>query len=83
MEIADVQSWQLGQYMVAAVRQALSKSSNIYPQNPLFAASKVDKPTDGQLTKEQEELETLKFKDFFSNLGQNVAIKKKGGSNGK
>ena len=67
----------MGQYVLAAIGQAFSKSSNIYPKQPLFAAKQTESSSNGKLTKEQEELETLKFKNFFSNLGQNVKIKKK------
>lgn len=80
MEIVDTQNWQLGQYILAAIGDAFSKNSNLYPKQPLFAAKDISK-REPEMTDAQIELETLKFENFFSNLGKNVAIKKKGGNN--
>lgn len=59
-----------------AVGDCLSgKQTSIYPKEPLFTKdlrNKVDK-----LTPKQEELETMKFKEFFDNLGHYVKIKDK------
>lgn len=83
LEIADVQNWQLGQYIIAAIGDVFSgKSSSLYPKQPLFAAKDISK-REPEMTDAQIELETLKFENFFSNLGKNVAIKKKGGKNAK
>lgn len=79
MEIVDTQNWQLGQYIIAAIADVFSgKATSSYPKKPLFAAKDIDKQ-EVEMTESQIELETLKFKNFFSNLGQNVTIKKKGG----
>ena len=75
MELQDIYNWQLGQYYCFAIADALSKGGNIYPDKPLFTKIQPQE----QLSKAQEELETLKFKEFFGNLGSYVKIKKKGG----
>jgi hypothetical protein len=87
MQIKDICNWQLGQYFYLAQLDALAnafgKNGHNYPKEPKFSnALKEDK--ENKLSEKQEELETMKFKNFFSNLGNYVAIKKnKGENNGK
>lgn len=87
LAIRDASNWQLGQYIEIAVSEALAsafgKKVNIYPKEPMFSKHLHNPEKQEQLTKAQEELELMKFKNFFSNLGRHVAIKKKGGMNGK
>lgn len=88
LALRDITNWQLGQYMQAALSEALAgafgKKADIYPKEPMFSKNYIERQKDQeQLTMAQKELETMKFKDFFSNLGNYVAIKKKGGMNGK
>lgn len=86
MEIQDVQNWQLGQYFYLAQLDALAmlngKHGNNYPKEPQFSRA-LSQTDEKELSEKQKELETMKFKDFFSNLGSYVKIKKdKGGTNG-
>ena len=86
MLLRDISNWQLGQYIQLAfsdvMANAFGKRTNNYPQKPAFSKQYETDNTQEDLTKTQEELETLKFKNFFSNLGDYVKIKKKGGTNG-
>ena len=86
--VNDISNWQLGQYIELAFSEALAgafgKKAEIYPKEPMFSKNIInDIKGREQLTKAQEELELMKFKEFFSNLGSHVAIKKQGGMNGK
>lgn len=87
MQLQDIYNWQLGQYIEEAHREALTKAfgkhADIYPKEPLFASALLNSDRGEVISKSQEELETLKFKEFFSNLGNHVAIKKKGGTDGR
>lgn len=84
MELNDVYNWQLGQYIKAAygdiLAGAFGKHSDMYPKEPLFSKELLKSQEEKELLSEkQKELETLKFQEFFTNLGSHVAIKKKGG----
>ncbi len=83
--IRDLENWQLGQYIGSAIVNAFSKTGNTYPQKPIFAFKQAESSESSKsLTKAQQDLETLKFQEFFNNLGSYVTIKKKkGGLNGK
>ena len=86
MELQDICNWQLGQYFYLAQLDALAsafgKSGHSYPKEPQFSRA-LSKTDEKELSEKQKELETMKFKDFFSNLGRHVKIKKdKGGTNG-
>ena len=88
LSLKDATNWQLGQYVELAFSQALAgafgKKVSIYPKEPIFSKNiEQRKESQEQLTKAQEQLETLKFEQFFSNLGDYVAIKKNGGINGR
>lgn len=80
-EIQDIYNWQLGQYIQCAIASVLPKGSP-YPKEPMFSKQLRQSNSGDKLSEEQIELETLKFQDFFSNLGSHIAIKKKGGGNG-
>ena len=87
MEIQDVQNWQLGQYFYLAQLDALAalngNRGNNYPKEPQFSRA-LNQNNSKELSEKQKELETMKFKDFFSNLGSYVKIKKnKGDTNGR
>lgn len=81
-ERQDTYNWQLGQYVHDAIVSAFSKSSP-YPNEPMFSKQLKQLNPEGKLDEKQIELETMKFQAFFSNLGSHVAIKKKGGVNGR
>lgn len=87
MELRDIYNWQMGQYNMLAYTETLARSFgkniNIYPKKPQFSNAFSQETKSGELTKEQEELETMKFQDFFSHLSSHVAIKKKGGRDGR
>lgn len=78
-------NWQLGQYIELAVGDiiagAFGKNVSNYPKEPAFSKNLVNDKEEKSLSKAQQELETLKFKEFFSHLGNYVKIK--GGKNGK
>ena len=76
MRLQDMYNWQLGQYVRMAVGDCLSgKHTSIYPKEPMF--SKKPNTSEQKLSKKQEELETLKFKEFFTNWQGHFAIQKK------
>lgn len=83
MLLRDISNWQLGQYIQLAygdvMANAFGKRTNNYPQKPAFSKQYEPYETQSELTRAQEELETLKFKNFFDHLGDFVKIKKKGG----
>lgn len=83
MELYDIYNWQLGQYIFSAFGDVLSsafgKKSNNYPKKPLFSRELMNHDNQKELSEKQKEFETLKFKNFFSNLGDYVKIKKKEG----
>lgn len=83
MLLRDISNWQLGQYIELAfsdvMANAFGKRANNYPQKPVFSKQYEATAEQESLSKAQEQLETLKFKDFFDNLGKHVKIKKKGG----
>ena len=88
MQIKDICNWQLGQYFYLAQLDALAsafgKHGHNYPKKPSFSNLIKEEENNKSLSKKQEELETMKFKNFFSHLGDYVAIKKnKGEDNGK
>lgn len=78
MYLNDVSNWQLGQYVLLAVNEAIAKSMgknlDIYPKKPEFGKDMIEETQDKE---KQEELETMKFQDFFSHLGDYVKIKDK------
>lgn len=86
MYLRDISNWQLGQYIQLAfsdvMASAFGKKTNNYPQKPAFSKQFENENTQEVISKAQEELETLKFKNFFDNLGNYVKIKKKGGQHG-
>lgn len=86
MLLRDISNWQLGQYIQLAfgdvMASAFGKRINNYPQKPVFSKQYETEDSQKNLSKAQEELETLKFKNFFDNLGDFVKIKK-GGTNGR
>lgn len=82
MELQDVYNWQLGQYIQAAysdvLASAFGKHTNSYPKKPAFSRELMNNDSQ-ELSETQKELETMKFKDFFNNLGNYVKIKNKEG----
>lgn len=87
MELQDIYNWQLGQYIQAAysdvLASAFGKHTNSYPKKPAFSRELMNENNAKELSETQKELETMKFVDFFNNLGNNVKIKKKEGNNGR
>ena len=85
MQIQDICNWQLGQYFylaqLDAISSAFGKNAHAYPKEPKFSNALKEQEIDKQLSDKQKELETMKFKNFFSNLGDYVAIKKNKGEN--
>lgn len=85
MQIKDICNWQLGQYFYLAQLDALAsafgKNGHSYPKTPSFSNALKAEDNGKKLSEKQEELETMKFKNFFSNLGDYVAIKKNKGVN--
>lgn len=83
MELQDIYNWQLGQYIQAAysdvLASAFGKRTNSYPKKPAFSRELMQENNVKELSEAQKELETMKFKDFFNNLGKHVKIKNKEG----
>lgn len=80
-DVYDSRNWQLGQYIKIAYGDILgsafgkSKVDN-YPKTPMFQSEKNNKLKEKELSEDEKNIERLKAKVFFQNLGDFVAIKK-------